>query len=135
MREVIESIHRLDKVRGANAYLIEADDRAVVVDTGVASGADGLVAELRAARIPRITDVVVTHYDPDHIGSAAAVQRETGATVWLGAADQRIVRGEVPHPRGRAASCAGSAARDVRTCRSSPSCPTTPRPRSCRGWS
>ncbi|WP_285114584.1 MBL fold metallo-hydrolase [Leifsonia sp. fls2-241-R2A-40a] len=98
MRELIDSVHRLDGARGANAYLIEAADRSVVVDTGVASGGQRLVAELRAARIPAITDVVITHYDPDHIGSAAAVQRETGATVWLGAADARILRGEVPPP-------------------------------------
>jgi glyoxylase-like metal-dependent hydrolase (beta-lactamase superfamily II) len=98
MRELIDSVHRLDGARGANAYLIEADDRSIVVDTGVPSGAKRLVAELEAARIPAITDVVLTHYDPDHVGAAAAVQRATGATVWLGAADARILRGEVAPP-------------------------------------
>jgi glyoxylase-like metal-dependent hydrolase (beta-lactamase superfamily II) len=69
MRELIDSIHHLDGARGANAYLIEAGDRSVVVDTGVPSGAKRLVAELEAARIPPITDVVITHYDPDAITS------------------------------------------------------------------
>lgn len=100
MRELTDAVHRLDCARGANAYLLEAGDRSIVVDTGVPSGAKRLVEELRDARIPAITDVVITHYDPDHIGSAAAVQRATGATVWLGAADVRILRGEAP-PRTR----------------------------------
>src|SRR6478752_5102427 len=98
MRELIDSVHRLDGARGANAYLIEADDRSIVIDTGVPSGAKRLVAEFEAARIPAITDVVLTHYDPDHVGAAAAVQRATGATVWLGAMDARILRGEVAPP-------------------------------------
>ncbi|GAA4137423.1 MBL fold metallo-hydrolase [Leifsonia shinshuensis] len=70
----------------------------MLIDTGLRSGAAGVVAELAAARIPAVTDVVLTHYDPDHVGAAAAVQRATGARVWLGAADVRILRGEEPAP-------------------------------------
>lgn len=98
MREVIPGVHRLASTRGGNAYLIEEGDRAVLVDTGLRSSADALVAELAAARIPTLTDVVLTHYDPDHVGGAAAVQRATGARVWLGAADVRILRGEEEPP-------------------------------------
>src|SRR6478735_7270340 len=98
MREVIPSLHRLDSARAGNAYLIETEDRSVLVDTGLASGARSVMAELAAARIPRLTDIVVTHYDPDHVGAAAAVQRATGARVWLGAADARILRGEEQPP-------------------------------------
>ncbi|WP_295122069.1 MBL fold metallo-hydrolase [uncultured Leifsonia sp.] len=98
MREVIPGVHRLQASRGGNAYLIEEGDRAVLVDTGLRSGADAVLAELAGARIPTITDVVLTHYDPDHVGAAAAVQRATGARVWLGAADTRILRGEEEPP-------------------------------------
>lgn len=98
MREVIPGVHRLQASRGGNAYLIEEGDRAVLVDTGLRSGADAVVAELASARIPTITDVALTHYDPDHVGAAAAVQRATGARVWLGAADIRILRGEEEPP-------------------------------------
>lgn len=98
MREVIEGLYRMDAARAGNAYLIETDERAVLVDSGLSSSAKAVVAELSAARIPRVTDVVLTHYDPDHVGGAAAVQRATGATVWLGAADARILRGEVAPP-------------------------------------
>ncbi|QNE36033.1 MBL fold metallo-hydrolase [Leifsonia shinshuensis] len=98
MREVIPGVHRLQSARAGNAYLIEEGDRVVLVDTGLRSGAEAVVAELAAARIPTVTDVVLTHYDPDHVGGAAAVQRATGARVWLGAADARILRGEEPPP-------------------------------------
>ncbi|MDN4598210.1 MBL fold metallo-hydrolase [Leifsonia virtsii] len=98
MREVIEGLYRVEAARAGNAYLFEGGDRSVLVDSGLASGAAKVVAELSGARIPRLTDVVLTHYDPDHVGAAAAVQRATGATVWLGAADARILRGEVPPP-------------------------------------
>ncbi|NUU06841.1 MBL fold metallo-hydrolase [Leifsonia sp. C5G2] len=98
MREVIEGLYRVEAARAGNAYLFEDGDRSVLVDSGLASGAAKVVAELSGARIPRLTDVVLTHYDPDHVGAAAAVQRATGATVWLGAADARILRGEVPPP-------------------------------------
>ncbi|WP_348789787.1 MBL fold metallo-hydrolase [Leifsonia sp. NPDC080035] len=98
MREVTDSIHRLDAARGGNAYLVEAGDRSVLVDTGLASGGEKVVAELAAARILPVMDVVLTHYDPDHVGAAAAVQRATGATVWLGAADVRILRGDALPP-------------------------------------
>lgn len=98
MREVIEGLYRIDAARAGNAYLIEVEERAVLIDSGLSSSANAVVAELSAARIPRVTDVVLTHYDPDHVGGAAAVQRATGATVWLGAADARVLRGEVPPP-------------------------------------
>lgn len=98
MREVIPSLYRLDSARAGNAYLIDAGDRSVLVDAGLATGAREVVAELAAARIPPLTDIVVTHYDPDHVGAVAAVQRATGARVWLGAADARILRGEVEPP-------------------------------------
>jgi glyoxylase-like metal-dependent hydrolase (beta-lactamase superfamily II) len=98
MREVIPGVHQLQSARAGNAYLIEEGDRSVLVDTGLRSGADAVVRELAAARVPTLTDVVLTHYDPDHVGAAAAVQRATGARVWLGAADARILRGEDPAP-------------------------------------
>ncbi|WP_308468229.1 MBL fold metallo-hydrolase [Rathayibacter soli] len=94
VRDIIGSLYQLERPRAGNAYLIELDDRSVLVDTGLPSSAGAVVSELAGARIRPITDIVLTHYDADHMGGAAAVQNATGARVWLGAADIAIVRRE-----------------------------------------
>jgi glyoxylase-like metal-dependent hydrolase (beta-lactamase superfamily II) len=49
--------------------------------------------------------VVITHYHPDHVGSAERIRAETGATVYVPAGDAQGVRsGAVPMPAGMASS-------------------------------
>ena len=99
MQQLTDDVYRLQKTTGANGYLVDLGDRAVVIDTGTASGTQAMIAELRDAKqLGRVSDIVLTHYDPDHAGSAAALQRETGAPVWIGRADAAILRGETPPP-------------------------------------
>lgn len=94
-----DGVYRLRKATGANAYLIHTGDASVVVDTGTPGGADALVAEVREQHgLGSVSDIVLTHYDPDHAGSAAALQRETGARVWIGARDADILRGRTAPP-------------------------------------
>jgi glyoxylase-like metal-dependent hydrolase (beta-lactamase superfamily II) len=45
----------------------------------------------RGRRLEQITDVIVTHAHPDHIGGVAALLQATGATYHLGAVEQRTV--------------------------------------------
>lgn len=95
MQLITDGVHRLQKATAGNAYLVDTGDASVVIDTGGAGGAAKLVAEIRDARgLPPVTDIVLTHYDPDHAGSAAALQRETGARLWIGRADAGVLRGE-----------------------------------------
>ncbi len=97
MQQLTDDVYRLQKTTQANGYLVQLGDRSIVIDTGTASGAEGLIAELREAhQLQRISDIVLTHYDPDHAGSAAALQRETGAPVWIGRLDADILRGATP---------------------------------------
>ena len=100
MRELTENVYALDKTAGANGYLVAGSGRSVLIDVGLASGAKAVLAELAGVhgRIPRVTDVVLTHYDPDHSGAAAALQDALGATVWIGREDAAILRGEVEPP-------------------------------------
>ncbi len=79
---------------GCNTYLVEDEDRVVLVDPGPKFQLDRLARELRAAgRSPYdVTDVLLTHYDQDHSRSAAEGHRRTGATVYLGADDAQILR-------------------------------------------
>ena len=102
MQQLTGGVYRVQSSRGGNAYIVETENRVVLIDTGLASGADAILGEIRAERLPPVTDVVLTHYDPDHAGAAAAIQRASEARVWLGAADARILRGvELPSTRAR----------------------------------
>ncbi|WP_431279075.1 MBL fold metallo-hydrolase [Leifsonia poae] len=100
MRELTENVYALDKTAGAHGYLVAGSDRSVLIDPGLASGAKAVLAELAGAhsKIPRVTDVVLTHYDPDHSGAAPAIQDALGVTVWIGRADAAILRREVEPP-------------------------------------
>lgn len=102
MQQLTDGVYRLEKTTRANGYLVDLGDRSVVIDTGTAAGTHALIAELRDAKqLGRISDIVLTHYDPDHAGAAAALQRETGAPVWIGRADADILRGATPPTRTR----------------------------------
>jgi len=99
MQLLTDGVYRLRKATGANAYLVDTGDSSVVIDTGTPGGASALIAELRDEHgLGPVTDIVLTHYDPDHAGSAAALQRETGARVWIGARDADILRSQTPPP-------------------------------------
>jgi hydroxyacylglutathione hydrolase len=113
MHQLTENVFQLDKAAGANAYLVvgvsDVDDgdggagdgdgagagvaRSVLIDTGLGFGAEAVRAEIESARdLPPVTDIVLTHYDPDHAGAAAALQKTLGARVWIGRADAPILR-------------------------------------------
>ncbi len=86
---------------GCNTYLIDGGARVFLVDPGPSFQLDRVARELRAAgRSPYgVTDILLTHYDPDHSRSAAEWRRRTRAAVWLGAADADILRTHrVPGP-------------------------------------
>ena len=77
-----------------NIYVIETDDGLVVLDTGfpgslkkIAHGIAGL-----GKRRSDVRHILLTHAHPDHIGSAAALKRLTGATVWSHRVDAPIIR-------------------------------------------
>ena len=73
----------------ANAVLLDAGPDLVLVDAGFPGKASLVLDAIRQlGRSPRdLRHLVFTHGHPDHIGSAAAIVRETGATTWMHAAD------------------------------------------------
>jgi glyoxylase-like metal-dependent hydrolase (beta-lactamase superfamily II) len=86
------------------AYLL-IGERVVVVDTGVSGQADRILARLaqegRAAC--DVSLILLTHGHRDHAGSAAALQKATGAPVALGAGDEQkylVGRDDEMHARG-----------------------------------
>jgi glyoxylase-like metal-dependent hydrolase (beta-lactamase superfamily II) len=80
--EVAEGVYRIP-AKAANTYLVEAPNGLVLVDTGLPGSEKRIFnAVRRIGRQPEeIKLVLLTHRHPDHIGSAAALKRETSATL------------------------------------------------------
>lgn len=73
----------------ANTVLLDVGPELVLIDAGF-PGKASLVFDAiqQLGRNPRdLRHLIFTHGHPDHIGSAAAIVRETGATTYMHAAD------------------------------------------------
>lgn len=102
--KVSEGLHRIDNVRGANAYLVEADDGLLAVDAGLSGNAETIVEFVRSLGYTPtdVRTIVVTHADPDHAGGVARLKQLTGAKVAIHAADAPVLAGVArgKRPRG-----------------------------------
>lgn len=102
--QLADGVWRVEVSTYINTYLLANDghgDEAglTVVDTGLPSGGPRLVRSVRMLGLdPRaIRDVLLTHWHPDHAGSAARFAASSAGTrVWAGAADLGVVRGTAP---------------------------------------
>lgn len=67
-----------------NVYILDTDDGLAVLDTGFPGRSGKILDAVRKiGKTPAdVRHIVLSHCHPDHIGSAAALQRDTGATVW-----------------------------------------------------
>jgi len=97
MRLIAQDCHELEQQKGSHGFVVVGAGRTAVIDRGLASGFDGLMAELRddEATTGPITDIVLTHYDADHAQVAQRLQEALGATVWIGSADADVLRGRL----------------------------------------
>jgi hydroxyacylglutathione hydrolase len=87
---------------GAYAYIVKSQRGAVLVDAGMDASGAAILAELKAQNLSAadVRGVLITHGHPDHV---AAVRLFPAATVYVGAADAAMVRGDRSHysPFGR----------------------------------
>lgn len=86
-------VHRLQHA-DTNLYLVEQDDRVLVVDAGLPAVWGELTAALtRLGRTPEdVVGVVLTHAHFDHVGTIRRVRHEWDRPVWVHAADERLTR-------------------------------------------
>jgi glyoxylase-like metal-dependent hydrolase (beta-lactamase superfamily II) len=84
VERVIKDVH-IAPMGMANAYLIEGDDGLTLIDAGFPNKESVVFEAIR--RLGRSADqlkhLIFTHGHPDHIGSAAAIVRETGARTYM----------------------------------------------------
>lgn len=88
MKTIVEGAY-LVPLGAANAVLLEAGPELALVDAGFPGQASVLFDAIRRlGRTPRdLRHLIFTHGHPDHIGSAAAIVQETGATTYMHALD------------------------------------------------
>ena len=84
MKSVIKGVHIIP-MGMANAFLVEGDDGLTLIDAGFARKEAAVFETIRGlSRSPReLKHLIFTHGHPDHIGSAAAIVRETGARTYM----------------------------------------------------
>jgi glyoxylase-like metal-dependent hydrolase (beta-lactamase superfamily II) len=69
----------------ANAFLIEGDDGLALIGAGFPHKEKAVFGAIRALgrSLGQLKHLIFTHGHPDHIGSAAAIVRETGAKTYM----------------------------------------------------
>jgi glyoxylase-like metal-dependent hydrolase (beta-lactamase superfamily II) len=80
-------------------FLVPHNGGLLLIDTGLNGKADAIGAALDrvGAAWSDITDVVLTHWHPDHVGGLGeVVERSPSAAVWAGAADVSQIPSAVP---------------------------------------
>jgi len=88
LNKIIDGAYLL-ALGNANAVLLDDGAELTLVDAGFPGRADVVWKALDQLGRKRtdIRHLVFTHGHPDHIGSAATILRETGATTWMHALD------------------------------------------------
>lgn len=83
-----------------NVYLFRAGSGYLLLDTGVRSEEclQSLEAALRSLRLgwKSISEILVSHLHPDHVGAAAEIRRRSGAPVRMPTLEAELVRPLVP---------------------------------------
>ena len=84
MKPVIKGVHVIP-MGMANAFLIEGDDGLTLIDAGYPNKEAAVFGAIRALgrSSGQLKHLIFTHGHPDHIGSGAAIVRETGARTYL----------------------------------------------------
>ena len=85
-----------------NVYLIKVEEGWALIDSGFANSADKILAAIQSVGVSpgEVRHLILTHAHPDHIGSAAALKRATGADVYAHAVDAPIMEKGTGFRRG-----------------------------------
>src|SRR5258708_13252400 len=104
VKRVIKGVHVVPMGK-ANAFLIEGDDGLTLIDAGYPGKEAAVFGAIRGlGRSPdQLKHLIFTHGHPAHIGSAAAIVRETGARTYMHPLDIPMADSEGPFRPIRAA--------------------------------
>lgn len=96
--KIEENIYSLESTKGNYAYLVK--DKGILIDTGVPGKGKNILKECESLNINPgdINHILLTHHDVDHVGNAALLQKETGATLWASKEDIPYILGYKRRP-------------------------------------
>jgi len=88
VKRVINGVHIIP-MGMANAFLIEANDELTLIDAGYPGKEAAVFEAIRGSghSSDQLKYLIFTHGHPDHIGSAAAIVRKTGARTYMHPSD------------------------------------------------
>jgi hydroxyacylglutathione hydrolase len=94
--EVAEGIHIIPGLRGSNVYLAIDKETLTVVDTGMPGNESKIIDYVKRIGMDpsQVKNIVLTHSDIDHSGSAAKLKEITNARVMIHEADAPRLSGE-----------------------------------------
>jgi glyoxylase-like metal-dependent hydrolase (beta-lactamase superfamily II) len=97
VKRVIDGVHVVP-MGMANAFLIDGDDGLTLIDAGFTGKEGAVYGAIRAlGRSPdQLNHLIFTHGHPDHIGSAAAIVRETAVRTYMHPLDIPMAEGGGP---------------------------------------
>lgn len=95
--KITEEVYALDATKGTNAFVILGQP-VILIDSGRPGQGKKILKELASLNVQPgdIKHILLTHYDVDHIGNAAYLERESGAMLWASAEDIPCIMGEKP---------------------------------------
>ena len=97
MKRIIDGCHAV-ALGVVNAFLLDTPEGLVLVDTGFPGRERDILAAMKqAGHEPRaLKHIVLTHAHRDHVGSAAALVRATGAATWMHREDAPVAENRTP---------------------------------------
>ncbi len=84
MQQIIPGLYSFDEIGSAvHAYLWEWEGGVTLIDVGMPRSGATIAETLVRNGYPlhSVKRIIITHGDPDHLGSAATLKRKTGASV------------------------------------------------------
>ncbi len=64
------------KAGAADAFVLMTDDHVTIIDTGLEKKADKLVDFLKGQGVTKVDEMIITHFDKDHVGGADHILNE-----------------------------------------------------------
>ena len=103
--EVADGIEKVAGTRIGNAYLVRVDDGVLIVDTSMPRSARRILDAVESLGYPvdEVRGIVLTHWHPDHMGSAQALRQATGAPISIHELDAPVLARRERPQKGRRA--------------------------------